>query len=117
TEPDAPPLYAQLQQSARRLSANLRFAEGSAELDNKALRDIDRILAYLARPENQSRQIVLVGFGDEKQSEQRALVLSRLRASAVKSALFRLGLSTEPVIGLGAYRPVASNADAGRSKN
>lgn len=109
--------YRELVQEAERLSVNLRFAEDSAELDNKARRDMLRIADYMRRAENQNKRLVLVGFGDEIQNRQRAYVLSRLRATAVKSALFRLGIPSEPVIGLGADVPVASNAQEGRIKN
>lgn len=114
---EGPQEYLELVASAERLSVNLRFAEGSADLDNKALRDILRIVDYMRRPENKNKRLVLVGFGDEIANRQRAEVLSRLRATAVKSALFRLGVPSAPVIGLGADVPVASNLHEGRSKN
>lgn len=114
---EAPPDYLALVKDAERLSVNLRFAEGSADLDNKARRDMLRIADYMMRPENKSQRLVLVGFGDEIQNQKRAEVLSQLRATAVKSALFRLGIPTEPVLGLGANFPVASNQGEGRSKN
>lgn len=114
---EGPDEYLALAAGAERLSVNLRFAEGSAELDNKARRDMQRIADYLQRAENSGKRLVLVGFGDDIQNQQRAEVLSRLRATAVKSALFRLGVPTEPVLGLGANIPVAKNHGEGRSKN
>ncbi len=109
--------YLQATQVASRLSVNFRFAQGSARLDNKAKQDIQRLVAYLARPENHNRQVILIGFGDEKQTENRALVLSKLRAVAVKSALRKHGISTQPVEGFGAYLPVASNRGRAKIKN
>ncbi len=121
TEPlvlrQGPPEYLEATQAARRLSVNFRFAQGSARLDNKAWQDIQRLVAYMAREENKKRQITLVGFGDVKQTESRAVVLSKLRAVAVKSALRKHGISTQPVKGFGAYLPVASNSDSGKIKN
>lgn len=114
---DGPAPYLELLHNAERLSVNLRFAEGSAALDNKARRDIQRIASYMGRSENAAKRLVLVGFGDQKQTESRAVILSILRASAVKSALYKQGVMTEPVLGLGANLPVASNLSAGREKN
>jgi phosphate transport system substrate-binding protein len=114
---EGPEPYVERLEGAERLSVNLRFAEGSAELDNKAQRDIVRIVNYMERPENVDKTLILVGFGDQKQTERRAVVLSTLRAMAVKSELFKRGILSEPVLGLGADLPVASNETAGRSKN
>ncbi|MCW8196614.1 OmpA family protein [Proteobacteria bacterium 005FR1] len=114
---EGPESYVERLRGAERLSVNLRFAEGSAELDNKAQRDIVRIADYMARPENAEKTLILIGFGDQKQNERRAVVLSTLRAMAVKSELFKRGILSEPVLGLGADLPVASNETAGRSKN
>lgn len=121
TEPlvlrQGPREYLDATQAADRLSVNFRFAQGSARLDNKAWQDIQRLVAYMAREENKDQQITLVGFGDVKQTESRAMVLSKLRAVAVKSALRKHGISTQPVKGFGAYLPVASNSDSGKIKN
>lgn len=114
---EGPDSYVELLREAERLSVNLRFSEGSAELDNKAQRDIQRIAEYIQRPDNIGKSLILIGFGDQKQTERRAVVLSQLRALAVKSELFRRGVLTEPVVGLGDDLPVASNDTAGRSKN
>jgi len=109
--------YLEATQGASRLSVNFRFSQGSATLDNKARQDLQRLVAYMARSENGQKKMTLVGFGDAKQTESRALVLSKLRAIAVKSQLRKLGVSTQPVKGFGAYLPVASNADMGKIKN
>jgi len=109
--------YLEVTQGASRLSVNFRFSQGSATLDNKAQQDIQRLVAFMAREENRDKRITLVGFGDTKQTESRAIVLSKLRAVAVKSELRRQGISTEPVRGFGAYLPVASNTGKGKIKN
>lgn len=111
-----PPFYRELSRHAERLSVNFRFQPGSAELDNKAKRDVQRLVGYLTRPDNQGLRVQLVGFSDEERTGALADVLSKLRATAVKSELFRHGLITEAVAGFGASRPVAQTADA-RSKN
>lgn len=109
--------YLEVTQGASRLSVNFRFAQGSATLDNKARQDIQRLVAYMAKPENNDKKITLVGFGDAKQTTTRAVVLSKLRAISVKSQLRKQGVSTQPVKGFGAYLPVASNTGKGKIKN
>lgn len=109
--------YLEATAGAERLSVNFRFAEGSAVLDNKAQQDIRRVVAYMAREENRGKQLTLIGFGDEQQTESRALVLSKLRAVTVKIALHKAGVVTRPVEGFGAFMPVASNDGAEKIKN
>src|SRR5262249_11518622 len=62
--PDAPPAYAQLVSGATRLSVNFRFKRGSAEVDTKGLRDLDRLTQFLASPMSRGRHVVLAGFAD-----------------------------------------------------
>src|SRR5690606_23739246 len=62
-EPSAemPADYRKLAGEAQRLSVNFRFQEGSAELDNKARRDLDRVLEYLKAHDKLRQKAVLVG--------------------------------------------------------
>lgn len=113
-----PPEYQALARQAQRLSVNFRFAEGSASLDNKAQTDLRRVLDYIARHGKQLRQVSLVGFGDAKDDPARALLLSKLRAMAVRRELARGGVVFRDILGLGAQLPVAGNElDEGRIKN
>ncbi|NNJ14956.1 OmpA family protein [Pseudomonas putida CSV86] len=115
---DMPPSYRRLSSEARRLSVNFRFQEGSATLDNKALRDIQRLAEYLKQNRKLDNKVVLVGFGDAKDDARRADLLSRLRAMAVRRELVRAGVTLRDVIGLGAELPVAANTDTqGRIRN
>jgi len=115
---DMPPSYRQLSSEARRLSLNFRFQEGSATLDNKALRDIRRLVDYLRQTRKLDGKLVLVGFGDAKDDARRADLLSRLRAMAVRRELAREGVTLREVLGLGAELPVAANTDTqGRIRN
>src|SRR5262249_14870209 len=68
---------------ASRLSVDFRFRSGGVELDNKSLRDLDRVVGYLAQPENRSRRVLLAGFADDQGNEAANDALSRLRAEAV----------------------------------
>lgn len=119
-QPDAqmPREYRQLASEAKRLSVNFRFHEGSAQLDNKARRDVQRLLEYLRSHDKMHNQAVLVGFGDAKTDPDRAALLSRLRAMAVRRELVREGVLFREISGFGGEMPVATNAaDDGRVKN
>ncbi|WP_298189439.1 phosphate ABC transporter substrate-binding/OmpA family protein [uncultured Pseudomonas sp.] len=113
-----PASYQTLAQHAQRLSVNFRFQEGSASLDNKARRDLNRLLAYLREQNKLQGSVVLVGFGDAKADPARAELLSKLRAMAVRRELSKGGVIFRDIIGLGDELPVATNsADDGRIKN
>ncbi|WP_371877005.1 substrate-binding domain-containing protein [Microbulbifer sp. 2205BS26-8] len=114
---EGPEDYLALTQHAERLSINFRFAEGNATLDNKAQQDIQRLAKYMKKPKNRDRQLLLIGFGDEKASAERSIVLSKLRALTVRSALHHHQVNTAPVQGFGAYLPVASNNSKAKIKN
>jgi len=115
---DMPPRYRNLAQQAQRLSVNFRFQAGSASLDNKALRDVQRVAAYLRQAGKLQSKAVLVGFGDPKETPGRAALLSRLRAQAVRRELARDGVEVLEVTGLGDELPVAGNErEQGRLRN
>ncbi|CAA0115888.1 Protein SphX [BD1-7 clade bacterium] len=113
-----PSQYQALAKSGERLSVNFRFSHGSPNLDNKAHRDLDRLIAFLKKSENREKSVYLVGFSDAGERFSQDLVLSRFRALAVRSALLREGLAVRDSYGLGSFMPVASNEDEGaKSKN
>ena len=116
---DMPANYRELVANAQRLAVNFRFAEGSAELDNKALRDVRRVIHYLKDNDKMMSRVVLVGFGDPRQDNRdHAQLLSKLRAVAVQRELVRNGVLVREVTGLGDALPVASNDnEEGRKKN
>ncbi len=117
-EPGMPAAYQQLAQEAKRLSLNFRFQEGSATLDSKAHRDLQRLLGYLQAQDKLRNKLVLVGFGDAKADPARAELLSKLRAMAVRRELARAGVIFRDIIGLGDELPVAANDQGdGRLKN
>jgi phosphate transport system substrate-binding protein len=117
-QPDMPARYRALAGQAKRLTVNFRFQQGSANLDNKALRDVQRVSDYLVRAGKLNDKAVLVGFGDPKETPGRAALLSRLRAMAVRRELARAGVLVRDVIGMGDERPVADNERAqGRLRN
>lgn len=110
--------YRKLAEQALRLSVNFRFQEGSASLDNKAHRDIERVMDYLKRHDKLHDKVVLVGFGDAKSDPARAELLSKLRAMAVRRELARQGVLLREITGFGDELPVAANSeDNGRLRN
>ncbi len=110
--------YQAIARDAQRLTVNFRFEEGSASLDNKARQDLQRVVAYLKSHDKLDKQVTLVGFGDAKNDPQRAALLSKLRAMAVRRELVKNGVVLRDIRGFGAQMPVAANtADEGRIKN
>lgn len=114
---DDPKDYVDIVKHGERLSINFRFNSGSASIDNKALHDIVRLAKFMRAPENQGKLIQLIGFGDTESSPYRALVLSKLRALSVKSALRKHGIHSESVTGFGDTAPVASLSGSFAHKN
>ncbi|MDB6146167.1 MAG: OmpA family protein [Pseudomonas sp.] len=118
TSAQMPADYQAIARQAQRLSVNFRFAQGSATLDNKAQRDLKRVLSYLKSHDKLNSCVTLVGFGDAKSDPARAALLSKLRAMAVRRELVKNGVSLREVRGFGDEMPVAANnADDGRIKN
>ncbi|BDB20489.1 membrane protein [Pseudomonas sp. CYM-20-01] len=116
--PSMPDDYQAIARDAQRLTVNFRFEEGSASLDNKARQDLQRVVAYLKHHDKLNKQVTLVGFGDAKDDPQRAALLSKLRAMAVRRELVKNAVVLRDIRGFGAQMPVAANtADEGRIKN
>ncbi len=116
--PSMPDDYQAIARDAQRLTVNFRFEEGSASLDNKARQDLQRVVAYIRSHGKLDKRVTLVGFGDAKNDPQRAALLSKLRAMAVRRELVKSGVVLRDIRGFGAQMPVAANtADEGRIKN
>ncbi|WP_248731736.1 phosphate ABC transporter substrate-binding/OmpA family protein [Pseudomonas sp. MWU13-2517] len=116
--PSMPEDYQAIARDAQRLTVNFRFEEGSASLDSKARQDLQRVVAYLKGHGKLDKKVMLVGFGDMKNDPQRAALLSKLRAMAVRRELVKSGVVLRDIRGFGAQMPVATNsADEGRIKN
>lgn len=114
-----PQEYQQLTHSAQRLSLNIRFHQGRIDLDNKAKRDIERLVTYMEQPENQDRRLMLFGFSDTFEAAPLySIGISISRADKVADVLIANGLSPIRIRGYGPDAPVASNdTDHGREKN
>jgi phosphate transport system substrate-binding protein len=115
---NAAPEYTRAIAGAERLSVNFRFRSGSAELDNRALADLDRVAGFLSKPGRGHSDIVLCGFADSVGAAQANQALSLSRANVVADEFRRRGVTPAAVAGFGAANPVASNdTDDGRQKN
>jgi len=118
TANDLPPEYARLTANAERLSVDFRFRTGSSQLDNKALDDLDRVTTYLASPAARGKEVMLIGFADNKGNPQANQTLSDERAKIVARQFSSRGVLAAVCTGFGSAVPVASNeTDEGREKN
>ncbi|GAA4649203.1 phosphate ABC transporter substrate-binding/OmpA family protein [Kistimonas scapharcae] len=114
---DEPIVYREQVDRHYRLSVNFRFYEGKARLDNKALKDIERLALFL---KEQPGRLLLVGFAENKGYNPNARLLSRLRARVVRQALIREGVprAQVDVLGFGAYLALTDQqTDSGKMKN
>ncbi|MCP4007983.1 MAG: OmpA family protein, partial [Proteobacteria bacterium] len=111
--------FVEFTRDGKQLSLSFRFKSGSITLDNKAKRDVDRLVLYMKQKKNAQRKLMLFGFSDSKEIMPiRALVLSTNRADTVANVLMRRSLHPARVRGYGSVAPVASNGTAaGREKN
>ncbi len=115
---NAPPKYRQNAAAGARLSLNFRFRSGSTEIDNRGLRDIDRLVSFLGRQQNRQRAVKLFGFADNIGSRTANCQLSQIRAEKVATVLKAHGINAETVQGFCDDMPVADNdTAAGREKN
>src|SRR5262249_29598984 len=114
----APSEYIKETSGAGKLSLDFHFRAGSAQLDDKALGDLDCLVELLANPAYQRRPLLIFGFSDSGGDTSGDLALSKYRAKAVAEQLQMRGITPVLVNGYGKELPVASNAnDDGREKN
>ena len=109
---------------AARLSATFRFSAGSSNaneafgLDNRAQRDLTRMVHYLNTEAPAETEVLVLGFADSSGDYSRNLVLSQQRAQSVADKLAAFGVSISVVAGFGEEAPTACNNEAaGRAKN
>lgn len=115
----APAEYLQLTRDAERLSLNIRFNSGSVILDNKAIRNIERLSTYLSKPENKKRKLMLFGFTDKHEVVPYvSLSFSIQRADIVADYMLRNHIAPTKVRGYGQQLAVATNlTQHGKNKN
>jgi len=111
-----PANYAALTAHARRLSLDFRFRRGSDEIDNRAARDLDRVVQFLRGYPD--ARVLLLGFSDLAGSSDANLRLSRQRAATIAHELELRGVRAASIDGMGAAMPVAPNVtEADRQHN
>ena len=98
----APAEYQQIVAKAQRLPMTLRFSTGLDLFDSRARQDIERLAAYMQRPENAKRRVVLMGFANpQPRSPMQSLFMSQERADFVSSELLALNMKVVTVRGFG----------------
>ena len=117
--PGFPEEYLLFTENGERLSLNIRFHKDSTRLDNKALKDVERLVRFMKQPDNKKRKVMLFGFSDENRTlPEFGLDLSTYRVDRVSDLLVQYGVGPVRVRSYGGEIPVASNEDAGgRHKN
>jgi len=109
-----PESFRRLTGNYQRLTVNFRFSEGRTRLDNKALRDLQRVQHYLKQHGRTADDLLLIGFADTQSHELRAQMISELRALSVRKALEKTGVRDVAYTGYGQYMPVGG---AGSPRN
>jgi phosphate transport system substrate-binding protein len=59
--------FSQTIAGVQRLSVTFRFNTNSTDLDSRALKDIDRLAAYINANRDRARRIMLFGFADSRE--------------------------------------------------
>lgn len=117
-----PVSFQTMTQGYQRLSLNFRFQPGTRQtLDNKAIRDLQRLGEYLQQQERSGSDLVLIGFANapDNGNALRAQMLSELRAKTVARALAKeVGIQVRAATGYGHYMPVGgSESPSGEQRN
>ena len=115
---NAPQNYRALMEKGSRLSISFRFADGSTELDNRALRDLHRLQDFMAEEQNRALSLTLVGFSDRKSNSNISDLISRFRALKVQGALLRdHEMGDSQIMAVGAFAPLTPNSEQAPVKN
>ncbi len=100
--------------TASRVSITYRFEQGTAQLDSRALADIDRLANEILSPAMRNKTIILIGFTDSVGKGEINQRLSVTRAEQVRNALLEAGAgaispSQIEVRGYGELSPLGCN--------
>lgn len=109
---------------AERLSATLRFSEGSADLDPQSHSAVAHLAAAIEAGVFDGRRLIFVGFSDGEGPAAVNLRLSQRRAESVRAAVQRAAAAAAPgrvmleTDAFGAAMPIAcDDSDRGRAMN
>ncbi len=100
--------YAETIKDSDRLSVNFRFKNNQAELDNRGMRDLDRMIDYLK--EAMGKKIILVGFADDSGAYEYNRVLALERAETVATDLRTRGIVSTEIHHISSFAEVSSIA-------
>jgi phosphate transport system substrate-binding protein len=103
---------------ATRVSVDFRFQPDSVALDSRAVRDLDRLVAFLRSQHADGSRLILAGFADSSGDPAANQAVAQERANALAAALNKFNIKPGRVEAFGADVPVADNATPeGREKN
>ncbi len=110
--------FKQLIVGATRLSVDFRFLPGSKDLDNRGLRDVERLTTYIKSQKINPSRVILAGFADNSGTPTANQLVSQRRLETVSGALKRTGVSPGKVATFGAELPIGDNSTPeGRERN
>jgi phosphate transport system substrate-binding protein len=110
--------YADAVKGACRVSVDLRFEDGTQQLDTRALGDLTRIVALTQRPDLLGRSVLLLGFSDGKATRAEAMAASQQSAAIVGQQLGARGLHVDLARGMGSVMPLGDDAsEEGRERS
>lgn len=110
--------YCDLIEGKREMSVSFRFLPGSDDLDNRARKDLLRVLEDLENQPDGDFRIALIGFADSDGAYRSNIDLSKRRSQRVVRALESLGITDITVHAFGEEISVGNNgSDVGKEKN
>ncbi|MGM5483280.1 MAG: substrate-binding domain-containing protein [Nanobdellota archaeon] len=110
--------YLKAVKKGKRLSVNFRFRTNSYILDNRAQRDLKRVVSFLEKDENFDKKVILAGFTDSHGDYMYNYDLGSKRVKVISDELRARGIINIEEISVSEELPVASNLNnSGRSKN
>lgn len=110
--------FKQLIAGATRLSMDFRFLPGSKDLDNRGLRDVERLTNYIKSQKINPSRVILAGFADNSGTPTANQLVSQRRLDTVAVALKRTGVPPGKVATFGAELPIGDNSTLeGRERN
>jgi phosphate transport system substrate-binding protein len=110
--------FKQLIAGATRLSVDFHFLPGSKDLDNRGLRDVERLTTYIKSQKINPSRVILAGFADNSGTPIANQLVSQRRLDTVAVALKRTGIPPGKAATFGAELPIGDNSTLeGRERN
>jgi len=93
--------YSNIKNISEQLNTVFKYRSCSDRLDDRGIRDIDRVINELTKPIYRGRTVYVLGFTDCLGSTELNDVLSKFRAKTVKEALEKGGIERLEIKGFG----------------